>query len=418
MKTLQDWLSHLDAKQPAVRAAKSLDPVIEVANTLGLLPVKYAVVTVAGTNGKGTTANLLSSIYHHSGYKTGMYTSPHLLRFNERILLNGQEITDEDLVNAFEAVSIAAKDTHLNYYEYATLAALYYFKQQQVEIAILEVGLGGRLDATNIVDPTIAVITTIDLDHTQWLGEDRERIGAEKAGIFRESMPAVCGELDCPQSIIDIAQKLKVPLFRQQQDFFAIIDKDTWEWRCVDQIYKNLPIPQMPIQNAATVLMAARCLHEPFPVKPAAIEKALMTTRVMGRYQIFQLQCPVILDVAHNVGAVRWLSEKLKRMPCKGKTIGVFSVLADKDVSGMIAEIEPQIYRWFYSPLPLDRALSAEALDGAFDYSKYRRREVSIEVALEKALEIATPDDRIVAFGSIYVASYLLPILQAKTQAL
>ena len=340
MNSLEAWLAKLNKPQ-ANKTKSSLARVKQIAEALELLPVTYKTIVIAGTNGKGTSAHLLAAIYKYSGFKTGLYTSPHLLRFNERIVVDHDEITDAALVQAFEAISAIKGAEQLNYYEYTTLAALYYFRKTKVDVAILEVGIGGRLDACNIVDATLAVITNVDLDHTEWLGEDREKISLEKAGVMRKNTPAVCGDLDCPQPIIDYAAKLNAPLFKQQQDFFALVGHDSWEWRCLDEIYALLPIPQMPVQNAATVLMSIRCLKKYLPVSREAIDRALLTTRVSGRYQVFQLKCPVILDVAHNVSAANWLAERLKSTPCEGRTIGVFSALNDKDVVGIIHQIEP-----------------------------------------------------------------------------
>lgn len=415
MKTLEAWLEEI-AKVHSHETELGLERTRTVAETMQLLPVPYKVITVAGTNGKGTTASLLAEIYRHAGYQTGLYTSPHLLRFNERININGKDASDQHIVEAFEAIDAARNHMALTYFEFAVLAALYCFQQANLNIVILEIGIGGRFDACNIVDPDVAVVTSIGLDHTAWLGETREEIALEKAGIFRRSKPAICGDLDCPRSLVKHAKRIRASLYQQTQDFFVEIGHNHWTWHSAAQVYHRLPLPEIPLQNASTALMALQCLQGKVPVSQEAIAEGLSMTKVPGRYQGFELHCPVVLDVAHNVEAANLLAQRLERQPCKGKTFAVFSVQADKDVAGIIMQMDKVIDEWFYAPLAVSSGLSMEHLDAAFDYVRERRAFDTVEQALEMALKVAKSQDRVVIFGSFFLASAVLPILQAKGQ--
>lgn len=413
MKQLNDWLGYIERAHPR-RVDFTLERIRAVANAMQLLPVPYKVITVAGTNGKGTTATLLATIYQQAGYQVGLHTSPHLLKFNERIVMNGEPVNDATLVEAFTMIETARGAITLSYFEYAVLAALYCFRQAQLQVVVLEIGVGGRLDACNIVDPDVAVITTVELDHTEWLGDNREKIAVEKAGIFREYMPAVCGDLDCPQAIRQRAEKLRAPLFCQLQDFYADVRVDTWDWHCKLKQYTGLPIPAIPVQNAATALMAVQCLQHYLPVGFPALAKALEVVQVPGRFQCLHLHCPIILDVAHNVAAAQWLAEKLAQEPCAGKTIAVFSALKDKDVSGMLAQMDSVVDEWHYAPLAVERALDRNHLDAVFDYIKTRQAHASIDKAFDAALAAAAAEDRIIIFGSFFTVAALLPDLQQR----
>lgn len=414
MKQLSQWLDYID--QVHTRPIDlTLDRVHKVYHLMQLTPVPYKVITVAGTNGKGTSSSLLELIYRRAGYRTGLYMSPHLLKFNERIRFNGVMATDEQIIEGFMAVDAVCGKTTLTYFEYAVLAGLYCFQQTKLDILILEIGLGGRRDSCNIVDPDVAMITTIDLDHMETLGDTRELIGTEKAGIFRPNTPAICGDYDCPQSVIQCAKELQAPLYQQQHDFTATIDNNTttWSWRSKNKQYANLPVPHIPVQNASTCLMAVQCMQSHLAVESPAIVKALQDITVPGRYQKMQLHCPVIIDVAHNVAAMQLLAKNLQKDTCHGNTIAVFSALKDKDVHGMVATIDPFISVWHYAELQDNRALSGDELNAAFtDINTQKKAYLGIEQAFAAALASAATNDRIIIFGSFVTVAALWSMVQ------
>jgi dihydrofolate synthase/folylpolyglutamate synthase len=406
MKSLTSWLEYLGKLHPK-EIDLGLERVASVAHRLNLLPVPYKTIIVGGTNGKGTTCHLLESIYRCAGYKTGLATSPHLLTFNERIVVNGEMASDHAIVDAFSQIEHARAEISLSYFEFSLLASLIIFHKQKIDIAILEVGLGGRLDAVNIVDADVAVITTIDFDHMQWLGNSRELIAYEKAGIFRSLKPAVIGDVNVPQSAIGFANSLNARVYRQAIDFSYKLNKASWEWKTKDLSLTHLPLPQIPIQNASTALMAITCMNTLLPVNDKHIIQALSQLKVPGRFQVVNKHCPIILDVAHNPQSAKLLAENLDKHPCQGRTFAVFSALADKDIAGIIAPLTQNIDLWFYAGLDAARASSLEQLTTCLE-GLTKQKYASIELAYQAALCSANKDDRIVVFGSFFVVAAIL----------
>ncbi|MFN7098497.1 MAG: bifunctional tetrahydrofolate synthase/dihydrofolate synthase, partial [Gammaproteobacteria bacterium] len=350
---LSSWLSKLE-KLSYHEELPSLDRVSQVAHTLGLSAFSCPVITIGGTNGKGSCVATLEAIYLAAGYQVGAYTSPHLLRYNERIKIDGQEVDDNSIVDAFQVIEKARGKTKLNFFEYTTLAALYIFKQTELDILLLEVGIGGRFDAVNIINADVAIVASIDIDHTDRLGHTREQIGFEKAGIFRQQKYAICGDFTPPQSLIDYANKIDTTLLCQGKDFYFNVNNllSVWEWRGPQVQLHALPIPHLAMQNISTSLMAYCCLAEKLPVSHQALQQAIASVRVNGRFQEVATQPKVIVDVAHNPAAAFMLSQRLKQeLKPDCKINAVFSAVHDKDISSMVAHLAEQVATWYVAPL-------------------------------------------------------------------
>lgn len=409
--TLEQWLQHLEIKHPQWMEL-GLARVQQVADRLQLVTMPCPVITVAGTNGKGSTVATLTTIYKAANYQVGCYTSPHLLHYNERIQINQTPATDEQLIGAFEQIEQARGDISLTYFEFSTLAALLLFKQAKLDIIILEVGLGGRLDAVNIIDADIAIITTIALDHQQWLGDTREQIGFEKAGIFKPHKLAICGDFDIPTTVRAQAEKLAIPLYCQTYDFGFTQQSNQWEWWNRHCRLANLPIPQLYLQNVATALQAIYLLQAQLPVSELAIHQALAKVKVIGRWQeITTSPCQVIVDVAHNPAAAKALAEKLQQQPCAGKTYAVVGMLADKDIEHTLQELHRVINAWYVADLSaIPRGASATTLSGLL--TKITTAPVypkqNVHQAFAQAMRQANTMDRIIVFGSFHTVAPIL----------
>jgi dihydrofolate synthase/folylpolyglutamate synthase len=423
-ETLEQWLAWQETLHPKA-IDLGLERVARVAGRLGLLQPAHAVITVAGTNGKGSTVALLESIYRCAGYRVGAYTSPHLLRYNERIRIHGALASDEALCRAFDAVDSARGEESLSYFEFGTLAALWLFREAAPDVVILEVGLGGRLDAVNIVDPDVAVVTSIGIDHEAWLGSDREGIGAEKAGIFRATRPAVCGDPQPPASIEKTAQTLGAELHMAGQDFSWQAGSSGRDWRWQGPgavVLEDLPMPALsgPIQfnNAATALTAVTLLQARLPVSREALERGLEQVRLPGRFQRLRDNPLVILDVVHNPQGAQVLAASLAHQPVPGRTLAVLAMMADKDVTAVIAALAAQVDRWFAAGLPdVPRAMTVQALGerlaaavGAAEVSRH----ATVASAYQGACAAAGPGDRVLVLGSFYTVSQVLA-LEAAT---
>jgi dihydrofolate synthase/folylpolyglutamate synthase len=423
--TLPDWLAHAERLHP-VTIDMGLERVQTVARRMGLA-LACPVITVAGTNGKGSTCAMLEAIYAQSGYRTGVYTSPHLVHFEERCRIDGQAVAADDLVPAMAEVEVARKGqggepgVSLTYFEFTTLAILRTIARAGVDVAILEVGLGGRLDAVNIIDTDCAVITSIDLDHTALLGPDRESIGREKAGVMRTGRPVVVSDPAPPQSVIDHAREIDADLWRLGLDFHFGGDKQQWGWATHPtrggRRYSGLAYPALrganQLVNAAGVLAAIEALRGRLPVTAQAVRTGLALVELPGRFQIIPGTPTLVLDVAHNPHSVAALTENLDAMGFYPCTHAVFGAMADKDLDAMLARIAPLVDRWYLTDLPLPRAIKAVdlvprvqalpagavGLAGTF---------ASPTAALSAALEAAAPADRIVAFGSFYTVGGVL----------
>jgi len=413
-RTLADWLAYIERQHPK-SIELGLDRVREVAARMELSAPARQVVTVAGTNGKGSTVAFIESIARAAGWKVGAYTSPHLLAYNERVRIEGVDAADDALVAAFDAVEAARGETPLTYFEYGTLSALWLFQRSDLDLAVLEVGLGGRLDAVNLVDADVAVITTVDLDHQDWLGNDREAIGREKAGIARAGRPLVLGEDDPPSSVLGRAYAIGASAIRAGCDFFfEPLEGDRWQWREVGYEI-DLPTPRLAapaqLRNAATAVAGLRALAEEIP--EAAYAQGVADAQLPGRLQRFTRDgVEVFVDVAHNPQAARELATWLQRTPATGRTIAVFAALGDKDITGIVAAVAEGIDAWFVGGLAdaAPRGLPLKAFAERLRGTVAARGEGfdTVAQALDAALEQANGGDRVVVFGSFYTAAAAL----------
>ena len=429
--TLADWLAHCERQHPKGQQGiiLGLDRVREAAQRLNGgagLRFEVPVVTVAGTNGKGSTCAMLEAICQQAGYRTGVYTSPHLVHFEERCRVLGQSIAAGELLPAFADVERARLDGSpivLTYFEFTTLAILLTLSRQPLDVVVLEVGLGGRLDAVNIVDADCAVITSIDLDHTDLLGTDREAIGYEKAGIMRTGRPVVLSDPMPPQSVMDRAREIDAPLWRIGADFHFAGDRQQWGWAMHPshggRRYSGLAYPALrganQLVNASGVLAALEALRPRLPVTAQAVRNGLAMVDLPGRFQIVPGQPALVLDVAHNPHSVAALAENLDAMGFYPTTHAVFGAMADKDLAPMLARVAPLMDRWYFTDLPSPRAAPAAQLLAAWNdagLTKGKNVPVSThanpQAALDAAVAQADPADRIVVFGSFYTVGGVL----------
>jgi len=410
---LTDWLARLEQLHPST-IELGLDRVRRVKDALGLAPT-FPVLIVGGTNGKGSTCAYLEAILGAAGYRTGLYTSPHLLRYNERVRIAGMEASDAELVAAFEKIDAARGETSLTYFEFGTLGAMLQCVDAGVDVAILEVGLGGRLDAVNVFDADAAIVTSVDLDHMEYLGDTREQIGFEKAGIFRAGRPAVCADPAPPATLLEHARQLGADLRCLGRDFFAERDAAAWTYRGPQWHWPALPLPAMAgdcqLRNAAGALAALEAVCDRLPVNEAAIRQGLMAARVPGRFQRIAQAPEVILDVAHNPEAARVLAATLRAQPVSGRTLAVVGMLADKDAAGVFAALHEAIDAWWTctpdSPRARDAAALAIALQ-AHAGSAPIRVQPDVRRALAEARSAAREGDRILVFGSFYTVAAVL----------
>lgn len=418
---LAEWLQRVEALHPS-EIDLGLARIAQVSRQMKLPAIAKKVITVAGTNGKGSTVCMLSSILAAAGYKVGTYTSPHLVNYNERVRINGQPVSDEALCEAFERVDAARQDVSLTYFEFGALTAFDIFSRSDLDVAVLEVGLGGRLDAVNLIDCDIAVLTTIALDHTDWLGETREEIGTEKAGIFRAGAPAVCGETDLPLTVINHAQSLAADLMRRGEvyDFSKHDDENiegmqVWDWsgtrghEAVTLV--NLPLPSLPLVNAATTLQALHQLN--MDISEQAIRDGLVNAHLPGRYQRLNKPVPMLLDVAHNPEAASYLVERLKEEKHNGRLFALLGMLSDKDTDEVLTIMQPVIDEWAVCNLDTPRAIAAEQLQAKLAElgdSKVQTY-TNAPAALNALLEQVTDDDLLIVFGSFFTVGAVLEAL-------
>lgn len=366
---LQAWLDKI-RRQHGKSMDLGLARVAAVARQLDLLQPTAKVIIVGGTNGKGSTVAGLEAIYLAAGYRVGTFTSPYLFRFNEEIKIAGQEVSDETLIRAFEQVEAARGDVTLTVFEFNTLTALWLFREAAVDVMVLEVGLGGRLDAVNIIDADVSVVTSIALDHMDWLGDTRELIGREKAGIFRTDKPAVCGDLEPPETLVNYAEELQTPLFCQGKQFGWEKQNNTWRWWSESRQLDKLPLPRLALQNMATVLMVIELLQSELSVSVSAIEQALQSVTLPGRIQVLPGTVTTILDVSHNPAAAQFLANHLQQFPFAGKTRAVFSMLADKDIVATLQVMKNYIDEWHVAPLQVERGALHEKLIQSFQQAE------------------------------------------------
>ena len=418
---LNDWLTYIEALHPK-DIEMGLGRVAEVKQRLNL-SIAFPIITVAGTNGKGSTCAMLERIYHAAGYRVGTYSSPHFLRYSERVRVACQEISDNDLIAAFRAVEAARQTTQLTYFEYGTLAAMWHFSQAKLDVVILEVGLGGRLDAVNVFEPDCAIVTSVDLDHMEFLGSTRESIALEKAGIFRAGTPAICGEDQPPQTLITYAQKIAADLRLIQHDFGFERELEAWTYRGQHKHLEHLPMPALKgdfqLENASCVLTAIEALQARLPVDVKAIHDGLSTVTLRGRFQTVAQRPEVILDVAHNPHAAKSLATNLKQSAAQGKTLAVFAMLADKDIAGVIQALSECIDVWYVAEIHHARASSARAVVAMILEQLPQAKIQTFETvtgAYHQACIDAGENDRIIALGSFFTVAEVMRALHDNIQ--
>ena len=410
---LADWLSTLESRHPKA-IDMGLERVARVRDALGL-KLDCPVITVGGTNGKGSTCAMLEAILLQAGYKVGLYTSPHLVHFNERARLAGEIVSDDALVEQFAAVETARGDVSLTYFEFTTLAILRLFAQSELDVVILEVGLGGRLDAVNIIDADVAVVTSVDIDHTEYLGVTREQIGFEKAGIFRAGRPAICSDPVPPQSLIDHAANIGADLWLLGRDFNYSGDKQQWNYGGRNVRRNALGYPGLrganQLLNACAALAALEALRDRLPLGAQEVRSGLAMVELPGRFQVLPGRPTVILDVAHNPHAAAALAQNLGNMGFHPYTYAVFGAMADKDIDGIIAHMKPHVDHWCVTDLPVARAASATDIAarlseagvdgaGAADAEHSIKPFATPAEAYANARSRAGENDRIAVFGS------------------
>ncbi|ODU48556.1 MAG: bifunctional folylpolyglutamate synthase/dihydrofolate synthase [Thiobacillus sp. SCN 63-374] len=411
--SLAGWLARLEQLHPST-IELGLERVRRVKDALGL-EVAFPLIVVGGTNGKGSTCAYLEAMLRTAGYKTGLYTSPHLLRYNERVRIAGREAGDAELVAAFERIDAARGDISLTYFEFGTLGAMLQFIDADVDVAILEVGLGGRLDAVNAFDADAAIVTSVDLDHMEFLGDTREKIGFEKAGIYRAGRPAVCADPEPPASLIEYARHLGADLRCAGRDFAVQRETDRWTYRGRACSWTDLPLPAMAggyqLRNAAGALAVLEALRPRLPVSEAAIRQGLAVARAPGRFQRIAHAPEVILDVAHNPEAARALAATLRDQPVAGRTLAVVGMLADKDAAGVFAALSGEIDAWWacmpVSPRARDAAALAAILRMHAGHAPVKVQR-DVNAALAEARSAACEGDRILVFGSFYTVAAVL----------
>ncbi|MGB3071348.1 MAG: bifunctional tetrahydrofolate synthase/dihydrofolate synthase [Ottowia sp.] len=415
MNTLEDWLAHAERLHPKT-IDMGLERVRAVAERMAL-GFSCPVFTVAGTNGKGSTCAMLESILARAGWRTGVFTSPHLVRFEERCRIHGEPVKAADLLASFESVESARGDISLSYFEFTTLAILHALAHAGLDAVILEVGLGGRLDAVNIIDTDCAIITSIDIDHAELLGDTREKIGFEKAGIMRTGRPVIISDPVPPQSVIDHAREIGADAWLLGRDFNYNGDPQQWAWAGRGKRYAGLAYPALrganQLINASGALAALEALRSRLPVTAQAVRSGLALVELPGRFQVVPGQPSLVLDVAHNPHSVAALALNLDAMGFYPVTHAVFGAMADKDLTPMLARMDPIIDRWYFTDLPTPRAAPATALQARWQALTKRNDAASgtysdPQSALRAAAAAADPADRIVVFGSFFTVGDVL----------
>jgi dihydrofolate synthase / folylpolyglutamate synthase len=412
-RSLEQWLAYQQGTH-SQSIDLSLERVREVASRLELLQQRTPVVIVAGTNGKGSTATLLATLLQCCGHRVGLFTSPHLVRYNERVQVNGVQASDAALVAAFERIEAARGPITLTFFEYNALAALELFRRAQVAVRVLEVGLGGRLDAVNILDADVAVLCSIGLDHRDWLGDTLEQIGAEKAGVFRRGQKVVLGSAAMPDSVWHAARELDCRIYTAEQDFSWHIHGDgaagqSWDYRggacAMDALPAAALAGAVQYRNAASALTVLQLLGLAGACDAAAVAQGLKRTRLPGRFQIVPGEVEWILDVAHNEPAARVLAGALASRHCPGRSFAVFGLLADKDAAAIASALDPLIDHWLLAGIDDEpRALAARALQARLPPVRGTVQLASnVSAACARARELSSPGDRVIVFGSFHV---------------
>ncbi|MFA7240912.1 MAG: bifunctional tetrahydrofolate synthase/dihydrofolate synthase [Sulfuricellaceae bacterium] len=410
---LSTWLHHLESLHPKT-IELGLERVVAVRRRLQL-HAAFSIVTIGGTNGKGSTCAMLESMLRAAGYRVGLYTSPHLLHYNERVRLDGAQASDAALCAAFAAVEAGRGDIPLTYFEFGTLAALWLFEREKIDVAILEVGLGGRLDAVNAFDADCAIVTSVAIDHIDYLGETRAAIGHEKAGIFRSDRPAICAEADAPQSVAHHAAQVGARFLQIGRDFGFDAEQEQWRFWSGNQHYDALPYPALrgayQLNNAAAALAALEQLKQRLPVTRNEIRRGLLEVSLPGRFQVLPGKPQVVLDVAHNPHAAAALAGNLAAMPPAGRTIAVFAMLRDKDIAGVVQALSATIDLWLVAGIDQPRGAGSGELLAVLRGQGLAARALpfaDVVAAYRHACNMAGDDDRIAAFGSFYTVADVL----------
>ncbi|WP_318484245.1 bifunctional tetrahydrofolate synthase/dihydrofolate synthase [Photobacterium leiognathi] len=403
--SLSIWLKYLEQLHTSA-IDLGLDRVKAVGQKADLLKPAPCVITVAGTNGKGSTCAMLEAILIEAGYKVGVYSSPHLIRYNERVRINNQELDDSEHTKAFASVEAARGDISLSLFEFGTLSALTLFKTHQVDVVVLEVGLGGRLDATNIVDHDVSVITSLAIDHVDWLGDNIDVIGYEKAGIFRSGKPAICGQPHPPATVPAHADDIGAELYQVGYQFEYQVEDNHWNWQCGAFDLTQLPLPNLPLPNAATALMALGAAE--LDISEENIINGLKKAQLPGRMQRVSEQPLIIMDVAHNPHSAEYFANqlsKIKQKEGKSKIHAVVAMLHDKDIASTIAAMRDTVDDWYPASLTGPRAATAEEIlqhlpANCVGFDKP-------ESAFDQALTQAGEDDMVIVFGSFYTVGQI-----------
>ncbi len=420
--TLAEWLAYLETLHPKT-ISLGLERVAQVRQRLQLL-ADFPLMVVGGTNGKGSVCAMLEAMLHAAGYRVGCYTSPHLLNYNERVRISKQQASDAELCDAFAAIEVARQQDSvipLTYFEFGTLAAMQLFRSHKVEVAILEVGLGGRLDAVNVFDSDCAVVTSVDIDHTDYLGDTREQIGFEKAGIFRSGKVAICADLQVPQSLREYALSINSQLWCIGREFGYASQQGQWDYRSIMGSRNSMPIPALrgafQLNNASAALAALDALKSILPVSMAAVRRGLVEVQLAGRFQLVPGRPELVLDVAHNPHAARSLAKNLASMPPCPHTYAVFAMLSDKDRAAVATALDANIDSWLLAgidaprgatALDLAEVLRAAGVKGAI------KTYLTVADALRYAYEAAGENDRIVVFGSFYTVAEAMVAVPVK----
>jgi len=412
--TLEEWLAYLEQLHPQA-IALGLDRVERVRQALSIAPC-FPIITVGGTNGKGSCCAMLEAMLLHAGYRAGCYTSPHLLRYNERVRICGSAVDDARLCAAFERIEKARGDISLTYFEFGTLAAMLLFADEGVEVAVLEVGLGGRLDAVNIFDADCAVITSIDLDHQGYLGDTREAIGFEKAGIYRSGRPAICADADPPHSLLEHARNIGADFFLIDRDFGFVDERQQWRYWGPQSKRGGLPWPALrgrrQLGNAAACIAALETLRNRLPLTAADLRGGLLSAEIPGRFQVLPGRPLVILDVAHNPQAARTLAENLSELPkSPGEVVAVCGMLGDKDILGVFGVLKDAFTRWHIADPGGARAATAKDLARALEQASVVvpiRQFSTVAAAWHEACKNARDDDKIIVFGSFLTVAAVM----------
>ena len=410
LPTLPDWLSYLESLHPKT-IALGLERVAQVKQRLNLNP-DFPIITVGGTNGKGSVCAMLESMLHAAGYRVGCYTSPHLLHYNERVRIAKRQASDAELCASFEKIEQVRGEIPLTYFEFGTLAAMQLFIEHKVDVAILEVGLGGRLDAVNVFDGDCAVVASVDIDHVDYLGETREQIAFEKAGIFRSGHVAICADSDVPQAIRSHAQQIGAKLWCIGSEFGFTPHQGQWDYRSLVGSRNALPYPALrgafQLNNASAALAALDALKDKLPVSMEAVRRGLAEVQLAGRFQVVPGRPQLILDVAHNPHAACSLAQNLAALPPCPHTFAVFAMLRDKDMAGVAAALDAHVDTWLVAGIDAPRGAGVAELAQVLQDTGVRgdiRAFPDVGVALRYAYNAAGENDRIAAFGSFYTVA-------------